>query len=139
VKKGNLLIVIFVLLLTAALLVIYALSFQRVRLEPDSSGRVIYSCNGISFDKPLSGAQMAQVRQIIDGKKMAPQGITGVPSCPFSENIALVLGERRFYLACDTCGILQDGETKRYFKISDAERRTLEEIFDAYGGRFPCM
>lgn len=137
-KKSYFLLVIPVLL-AALLLILYARSFQTVRLGSNMTGIVTYCYGGITFEEPLTQEQLTAVLQIIDGKKMSPQSITGIPNCPFSEDIAIILGERRFLLACDTCDIMQDGETKRYFEISESERQTLEAIFTAHGGTFPCI
>lgn len=137
-KKSYLLLLIPVLLV-ASVLILYALSFQTVRLGRNVTGTAVYRYEGISFEEPLTGEQLTAAVQIINGKKMSPQSITGIPSCPFSEDVAIILGGRAFLLACDDCAVLQDGETKRYFTITEEERRTLEAIFTDCGGSFPCI
>lgn len=137
-KKSYLLLVIPVLL-TALLFIMYARSFQTVRLGSNVTGKVVYDYGGVSFEEPLTKKQLAAAVEIIDGQKMSPESITGIPSCPFSEDVAIILGGRRFLLACDHCATMQDGETKRYFKISESELQTLYEIFAAHGGTFPCI
>lgn len=137
-KKSYFLLLIPVLL-AAAVLILYALSFQTVRLGRDITGTAVYRYGGVSFEEPLTGEQLRAAVQIINGKKMSPQSITGIPSCPFSEDVAIILGGRSFLLACDDCAVMQDGETKRYLKITEEERRTLEAIFTTRGGSFPCI
>ncbi len=124
---------------TALLLLLYALSFQKVRLEAGCAGAIVYRYDGVSFEEPLTREETAAAAQIIGGKKLAPQGMTGIPSCGFSVDVAIVLGERRFLIARDTCCIMQDGETQRFFELSQEERRILDEIFAAHGGIFPCI
>lgn len=137
-KKRYLLLFIPVIL-AALLLILYAQTFPMVRLESDITGAVVYRYGDISFEEPLSQEQIMEVVQIINGRRLAPQSLTGLPSCPFSENVAVILGERRFLMAGDDCAVLQDGETGRYFEISNTDRQALEAIFATHGGTFPCI
>ena len=125
--------------LAAVLLMMYALSFQTVRLEKPASGSVVYHSGTAALEQPLTNEQAEAAAKIFDGKRLPPETLSGTPSCGFSQDIAIILNGRRFLLAQDSCAIVRDGDTGRYFSIPEAQRQTLEAIFAACGGSFPCL
>ena len=125
--------------LAAVLLMMYALSFKTVRLEKPVSGSVVYHDGTTVFKQPLTNEQAEAAAKIFDSKRLPPETLSGTPSCGFSQDVAIILNGRSFLLARDTCAIVCDGDTGRYFSITDAQRQTLEAIFATCGGSFPCL
>ena len=121
------------------LLACSACASQKVTLSAEATGAVVYRHNGVAFEEALTVEQLEAVIDIVDGKKLPPETVTGVPNCYFTENIAIVLDGRRFLLACDSCAMLKDSQTQRYISLSETECQTLHEIFAVHGGTFPCI
>lgn len=127
------------ILLTMLLLLWYAHTVQTIRLDSKLTGSVAYSYGGVCFEEPLTPEQLAVAVRIMDGQKLAPERVTGIPNCPFSHDVAIILGERRFLMACDDCPSMKDSNTGRYFVIDEADCQALKEIFALHGGSFPCI
>lgn len=109
-----------------------------VSVNGDGSGTVIYDKYGVSFEDTLTAAEVKAVAEVLDGKS-SEADLFGEPSCGFDEKVAIVVDGHRFLLACDQCGTVQDGSSRRYIHISDEERQVLEGIFASRGGTFPCI
>lgn len=62
----------------------------------------------------------------------------GVPACGFDKNVSLKIGNRIYAIACDTCNMVMDWRTGRYFYIEKEEMAYIHELFERYGGEFPC-
>lgn len=120
------------------LLVCASTGCSAVSLDDDAAGVVTYAFKDVRFTEALSAEEISAVIEVLDGKTVE-SGIFGNPSCGFNYDIAIIIGGRRFCLACDKCGTVQDYRTMGYIHISDAEREVLEEIFTSRGGSFPCI
>lgn len=129
----------FAILLTMLLLLWYAHTVQTIRLDSELTGSVVYSYGGVCFEEPLTQEQLSVAVQIINGQKLAPERVTGTPNCPFTYDVAIILGGRRFLMACDDCPLMKDSDTGRYFVIDEADCQALKEIFTIHGGSFPCI
>lgn len=111
---------------------------SRVMLGSVSSGTVVYDYDGISFEEKLTEEEVVAVKKVLNGKAIDPSFLS-TPACGFNYDIAIIIDGRRFALACDDCGTVQDYGSLGYIHISDAERDVLEEIFTSRGGEFPCI
>ena len=131
-------ILILIMALFLLLFLLRTAGCSRLRVGVGGSGKVVYEYNGVSFEDDLSQEEVDAVIAVLNGKMIDP-GLGGVPSCGFGYDIAVVIDGRRFALACDGCGTVQDFETLGYIHISDAERQVLEQIFTSRGGKFPCV
>ena len=120
------------------LLLVLCLCGCAVRMDAQSTGKVVYDAYGTKFEDELTADEMTAVADVLDGK-WAEAAILGRPSCGFDENVAIIIDGRRLAMACDGCGTLWDVGTSRYIHISNAEQDVLEEIFTSRGGEFPCI
>lgn len=111
---------------------------RTISVDSNGTGTVIYDKYGVSFEDSLTAEEVKAVAEVLDGKS-SESILSGVSSCGFDREVALVVDGHRFLLACDQCGTVQDGDTLRYIHISDEERQVLEEIFTSRGGTFPCI
>lgn len=127
------------LMLVLSLFVLSALAgCGTISVDSDAEGAVIYDKYGVSFEDVLTAEEVKAVAAVLDGKS-SESFLSGVPSCGFDSNVAIVIDGHRFMLACDKCGTVQDGRTLRYIHISNEEREVLEDIFTSRGGKFPCI
>lgn len=60
-------------------------------------------------------------------------------SCGFDENVSFRIGSKTYCMACDDCDSVMELPTNRYFDIGEEGRAEIVEIFEKYGGRFPCI
>ena len=107
----------------------------HVSVDRDGSEYLHYHCGDISVDTVISEEEAAQLLGVIDGKALYSDN----PSCGFDESISFQIGGQTFCPACDGCCIVQDCHSGQFFNISESERETIDRIFEAYGGGFPCV
>ena len=125
--------------LLVAILLLSTAGCATVRIKSNSTGKVVYHCNGISFEDDLTAEELAAVVGILNGKEQKMALFSGTPSCGFDPNIAIIINDTRYAIACDKCGTLQNCSNLCYIDVSDSERLILEEIFTSRGGKFPCI
>ena len=82
---------------------------------------------------PLLPEESLLLKNIFNNKKL----YSDTPSCGFTENVSVRFNDLVFCIACDDCPIIKLGN--KYFKISTSDRKTIEQIFEKYGGLFPCV
>ena len=86
----------------------------------------------------LTDAEAEMVVRILRGNRYDPRW-AGVPSCRFSEEIALWVNDRAYAIARDDCNYIMDCSAQRYFTISQKEMTEIRTLFEKYGGYFPCV
>lgn len=108
----------------------------RVKKDADITLTFIYQQENIRV--ALEEEEAEKVIAILDGHRYDPF-FYGVPSCGFSKNISLKVGDRHFAIACDTCNCIQDLDNQRYFEIPMENMEYIRSLFEKYGGYFPCL
>lgn len=86
----------------------------------------------------LSDDEAEKIIDILDGNTYDPVS-AGIPSCGFSKNISLKVGNRVYAVARDTCNTIQDLGNSRYFSVSYEDIQYIHSLFERYGGYFPCI
>ena len=119
----------------AAFLLLTLCSCGKVSVNTDRTVRLVYKYDSASVDVNLSEQESNMILSIFDGKELYFDN----PSCGFDKNVSLRVNGRIFCPACDTCCTVKDCGTGQFFKITQAERDTIERIFVIYGGHFPCV
>ena len=105
---------------------------SRVRLDKDAEVTLIFD----DINVVLTDEEADRVFEIFDGAKKQSL-FWGTPSCGFDENVALQIGMTRFKIACDTCGTALVGVAS--INISEKDIDYIHELFEKYGGHFPCI
>lgn len=107
-----------------------------LKLDSINVARLVFNYGEIKISNDLTDSEIAIVRDIFDGSRTYIDEL----SCGFSEDIAVVIdNSKTFCVACDTCPIVYWKEKKRYIKITEGEKIQLYNIFEKYGGKFPCV
>ncbi len=135
-RKGRIGILVVVLVLALILALVLCLRGCTVRIDAQSTGRVVYDAHGVKFEDELTADEIAAVMEVLDGEWMEAS-ILGKPSCGFDKNIAIVIDGRRFAMGLDGCGTLWVVDSSSYIHISDAEQDVLAKIFNSRGGKIP--
>jgi len=92
---------------------------------------------GTSFEEPLTNTEVRAFRKAVWGKLPLPEWLTGIPACGFGKGLSIVMGNKRYMLAWDSCGTLcvmdavSDSEDYHYLEISDRQRAVIKEMFDS--------
>ena len=123
------------LLICSLLILVLLTSCSRVFVSSDALAELTFKYGDISVSATLTKEESEQLSNIVNGKTL----YAGNPSCSFDVNISFQIRDRVFCPACDSCGKVKDCKTGKYFNISEAERETIESIFEKYGGSFPCV
>lgn len=105
---------------------------SRVRLDKDAEVTLIFD----DINVVLTDEEADRVFEIFNGAKKQSL-FWGTPSCGFDENVALQIGMTRFKIACDTCGTALVGFAS--INISEKDIEYIHELFEKYGGHFPCI
>lgn len=103
----------------------------RVRLDKDAEVTLIFD----DIDVVLTNEEKETIFEIFDGS--SKRLTLGGSSCGFDENIAIQFGTYRFLIANDTCGTAMVGT--RAIVIDDEDIEYIHELFEKYGGHFPCV
>ena len=121
-------------LLLVGALIFSLLSYFTVRV-PTGEIIAVFQYDDIDIMEPLSDEDAETVRKIFNGKILSSES----PSCGFGEDVALVVGNNTYCIACDTCGVVYLAEKDKYFYLSDKENETLRTLLGEYGFVFPCL
>ena len=104
-------------------------------LFPEENGTLTYVYGDRDIHVILTKEETAAVCRILNGKWMYEDN----PSCGFSENISITVDGVTLALACDSCGQMKNCGNGKYVFLFPQERQTIEDIFQTYGGKFPCV
>ena len=103
----------------------------------NTQATLVYVYGEQNIDVLISIEESEILRDIFAGKRLWPNILNSTPSCGFSENISVKFEDIVFLIACDTCPSI--GFSGRYFDIKTADREIINQIFEKYGGAFPCL
>ena len=126
-----------ILIITALLLIIggyFMLKFLFPKVSiPDTNARLNYVYNDKNIIANLSIEESKIIKNMFNGKRLYDDN----PSCGFTDNVSISFDSLIFCVACDKCPIIK--YNNKYFKISEKDRTTINEIFERFGGSFPCI
>ena len=125
------------ILLIAALIFVFC-SCSKTNAKSGKPVTMTYKINGSDICVTLPDDEAEKVIAIMDGKAYSTDFL-GTPSCGFDKNVSLKIGNRTYAIACDTCGTIMDWRTSRYFYIDKEEIAYIHDLFQKYGGKFPCV
>ena len=125
------------LLILVIVLTLFTCTKTRIRANQDVTLVFIYGEKNINVVLPEDEA--AKVIEILNGNSYDLSFWAGYPSCGFSQNVALKVGNRNFAIACDTCNCVRDGLTLMCFDIPKEDMAYIHSLFEKYGGYFPCI
>lgn len=134
--KHNL-IFVFAILITG-LVILFFICFPRIDGEFATSASLRYHYAEKSIDTKVTDSDLKDLKEILVGRSYP-----GNPDCGFDTDISITFSYGRknitFCPACDTCSTIQIGNTNRYLRISDDQRKRLNVILAKYGMLFPCV
>ena len=129
----------YIIILSAAAVILIAggcflFNFLNSKVNiPDTGAKLNYIYNDKNISIDLSTDESKLFKDIFNGKRLYNDS----PSCGFSKNVSICFDDLFFCVACDKCPIVK--LNGKYFKISEAEQKSLINIFEKYGGFFPCI
>jgi len=132
VKKSTILALVGAVLLALGGCAIFSGIFPPTSV-PDEVATLTYVYGGKAIHASLSAKDAKLIRSIFNNKLQYDDN----PSCGFTEDVSIRFGDLVFCPACDGCPTIKLGN--RFFGISWSERHTLEQVFEKYGGSFPCV
>lgn len=88
-----------------------------------------------NINTELANQDALKIKEIFSNKMIYRDN----PSCGFSKGISIRFDTIDFSVARDSCSIIKVGDSNKYFNITDQERALIEELFEKYGGYFPCI
>lgn len=124
------------LLIFSVLLTLCGCSKTSIPSDAPVTLTFIYSDKNISVT--LADDEAATVIDILNGNRYDPS-FAGYPSCGFTQNVSLTVGDRVFAIACDTCNCIEDLSKLRFFDIPKEDMDYIHSLFEKYGGYFPCV
>ena len=107
----------------------------QVRLDEGETATLTYKLKGKNIEATLSREEALLVAKILSGK--IPMRDAGA-ACGFSTDASITIDGETYCLAWDSCGFMQIGDTDKLISLRETERAQIEEIFEKYGGTFPC-
>ena len=117
---------------------IYLCACGKTSVDKNSEITLTFVYEDKDISAVLEGDEAEQIRTILAGHAYNSL-LSGIPSCGFSENISLKVGNRIFAIACDNCNNIQDLSNLKYFDIPAEDMEYIRTLFVKYGGYFPCI
>lgn len=108
--------------------------FVRISSKEIGTARYIYRDKNISTE--ISRDDMNTIVGILNGKHIDPLIL---PACGFDENVAVVIDNKTFCMACDNCGNVYYKERNGYISLSDDENKKIRSILENYVFSWPCV
>lgn len=134
--RRKLIPVVSVLILIAASWSIYTAISPRTNVT-ETRARLVYKYGDKDIDVQLSAGESELLRTILDGKRLHSGVITGEPSCGFTGDVSIRFDGQVFCVANDSCAVIAlEG---KYLDIPETDRKTIDRVFEKYGGSFPCI
>lgn len=130
-----------IVLIIAIFIVPFALinHSNKVSITQESNIILVFKHNDIVIEKELIDEERKQLINIINNRKYISKFFMGELSCGFSENIALLINDEMYEIACDNCPYILVKSKDKYLEFNDNEKKIIEDIFEKYGGYFPCV
>lgn len=104
-------------------------------IMPGESVRLDYEYGDASVHTQLSKDDARKVCEMFGCKLL----LRDQPSCGFSKDASLSAGGSTYCIARDTCPVIQDLRSGKYFGISESQREELDAMLKRYGASFPCV
>ena len=129
--KKRILIIVFFVTIIAILIV----GYFTVNVNKNNIGTARYIYGEKNIETKISDEDMKEIVDILDGKHLSLM----LPACGFDENVAIVINNKTFCIACDACGSIYYKERKGYIKLNDDENEKIRSILENYGFSWPCV
>ena len=101
----------------------------------DTTVRICYDREGVSFDLELPREEADTVLAVLNGKRRDRDlAVTGA-ACGFGREQSFVIAGITYCLAQDSCGVIREEGTDNYYVLSQQELEQLKEIFKAHGAK----
>ena len=101
--------------------------------SPETTVRICYDRENVSFDLELSQEEANVVLSVLNGKKCdLDLTVTGA-GCGFGREQAFTINDSVYCLAQDSCNVLWEEGTNNYYIVSSQELAQLKNIFKAHG------
>lgn len=136
-KKALCIISVVAIMVVCAVFAVFFFVPSTVNVSDDSNAELTYIYNDKNISVKLSDDERDELCDIFNGKERYVITPFDTPSCGFTDNVSVKIGNTVFKPACDTCATVETGFT--YFQISEEERAAINRIFQKYGGTFPCV
>ena len=119
------------------LLAVMIFSFSSCAKAEIAKGETlaVFQYGDTDIRKTMYEEDSETVRKIFHGKALSSREA----SCGFSENVALIIDDNTYCIACDSCGTVYHVEEDKYFHLNDKETETLHNLLKEYGFSFPCI
>lgn len=119
-----------VIVVIAIVFVLFVFPVAEVNLC--SRARLHYHCYGTDIDIKLTKEETDLVRKIVKKREF----IAASPSCGYDPGVSISFGLQYFCFATDSCNGLQ--YNIMFYDIPEEDAKQIHEIFEKYGGHFPC-
>ena len=128
-KKGLAIISIVVLV------ILMTVNFSTVILIGNKSVTAKYIYGDKNIITELSDEDAKSVKKILNGEHIS---VFALPACGFDENVAVLINNKTFCIACDVCGTVYFKERNGYIILDEDENEELRRILSGYGFEWPC-
>jgi uncharacterized protein YbbK (DUF523 family) len=116
-----------------AILLIYIL-LPKVIIK-SSEAVLVYQYDSKDIKVQLTEEEAAEVKKMFNWKIL----LFDEPSCGYSEDVSIRFGDQIFSIAGDGCpGVMLENKGM-YVYTSEKDTEKIHELFEKYGGSFPCV
>lgn len=141
-KTYKVVAVIFIALF--ALILYKSIAMTKVNVSDITDATITFVYCDKNINEKLTSEEAETLKSIVNGKRL----FEDQPACGFSPDISFSFGNMIFSVANDTCEIIKfettHGKHKRkatdmYLFVTEQEKQKIYDVFNKYGGFFPCV
>lgn len=132
-KKNIVFAVIGIAIVIGIMIMISSFLPSYVNISVSDAGMINFTAYDNNISNVITESDTEKIKNLFQGKWCYLDD----PSCGFSENVSIKIGNDIFMPACDGCPIVK--YKKKYLLLSDDERAQLDAILSNYGVSFPCV
>ena len=137
IKK--ILCIVSILTICASTVGIICLTNIKVSVDQSAIVKVNFNYEDIQIEKMLSDNDSRTIIELLNDKQLHSKKYMGELSCGFTKDIAFIVGNEYFDIACDGCGYIFYESNEKYIELDENEIQLLHSIIEKYGGFFPCV
>lgn len=89
---------------------------------------LVYNEGQVRICTVLTDEEAEAVASAFDNKLLYSDN----PSCGFSADYSITCGGREYWIAGDSCTIVKDCESGKFFTISESDRTMIDELVEKY-------
>ena len=118
---------------------VYYLMGEKIHINPGTQAILEFDNEGPGIQthitQTLTDEEAERIRNILEGKWALPERYVAL----FGDDVSIRFGDKYFCFCYTGCRIIRLNDRDLYIGISQEDLNEIHQIFEKYGGYFPCV